>query len=144
MEKTNQIKINIQNDILNITNSFDKNIQDDYLCEKCNMVMLQPYTLSCGHIICGYCLEELKQKDNKCFEDKEEITFSTITKRTQTKISNLIIKCPFFHNGCTWKDKIALIAKPVIQSLLIVKTDAEKKYNLTTKKIIMKFIAQTE
>ena len=115
------------NNIDSIT-CFDKElftgpIEDYLVCTICTGVVHDPYDLNCGHLFCGSCLDlALTNSRNPipgCPTCRAEITKDQLklNKTISRLISTRIMKCPFFKEGCTWKDTIGFDERNLKQHL---------------------------
>lgn len=81
-------------------------IDRDCFCDRCKSLLLDPFRLSCDHIICNICLKEsCNTQAQNCFICNGKIEGSIINNKVKAKVHNILINCPSRAYNCKWQGK---------------------------------------
>jgi len=103
----------------------DPNIQREFQCAICSLVIEQCYSTSCGHLFCGQCILSVlsstppSSSEDSSTDDDLHLTHGnngqcpTCNRLLQIgdifpapyvdhKISQQIVRCIYYHKGCLW------------------------------------------
>lgn len=82
-------------------------VDTDFVCNVCNCLLLQPFQLSCNHILCQICLKELNNNPaKKCFICAMAIEGQVKNDIIKAKVLNIQINCPGKIYNCKWRGKL--------------------------------------
>jgi len=103
MKKT--INYKIEDEEFYLEDCIKDQITEEMLCQKCDILMSNPYTVDCDNHICYICEECLKIL-KKYPIDEEKISNKILRKNLLSKIQNLKTTCPYDNERCLWEDKL--------------------------------------
>lgn len=77
---------------------FISEIEEEFLCSICTMVLEDPLQSFCEHMYCQRCIKDWLMRDERCPDDRTSLTFDQLKvpgRIIRNLLNKLVIKCDF-------------------------------------------------
>lgn len=99
--------VNKNHNLFMFNSDEDQTLEDDFLCSKCNNLLLNPITAKCRHHFCEKCIQDILNSQNKnCPIDQKPIESYVENNVLKKLVSKQKLKCPSHNYGCIWNGKV--------------------------------------